>query len=142
MLNNFYTNFCLIKLISSNYVNLQFFYAYESFLLQKFVDSKNLYLDNLNYVKYLSRLNNLNNNAYIDSKFFFNYKISIDLNRDAGQGSGLVKYNAAYGVILSDLDVTLRLEHLLFLKNFLFFIFMLNALNLYKLSSILAIYNK
>jgi hypothetical protein len=138
--NNFYTNFYLMRIIVSNQLNLQFFYFYESFLLQKFVDAKNLYLDNAGYVKYFSKLNALKANVHGKGSFFNYYKISVDSTKELGQASSLVRYSHDYGIMTQESEISLNFIHFLFLNRFLFFIFMLNTLNIYRLTTLLTLY--
>jgi hypothetical protein len=123
-----------MRVVSSTYVNLQFFYFYESFLLQKFVDAKNMHLDSINSIRYLASANSLGS-----KNFFSNYRVFMDLSKESNLAVSSVMFNPVTGELLHGDKNILGNDHYYCLKQFLFFIAIANFLNLYKLFSALSI---
>ncbi len=141
LLNSFYINFFLIKLVSSSLNSFSFFSSYESNLLQKFVDSKNSYVDNLSFLKTPRSLAYLNS-SFLNKDFIYNYKFYLDISKDASQLPSTILYDRALNCIVPGEVQQLKLQkvHYTLLKNFIFYIFMLNYLNIYKMCVFLNIY--
>lgn len=138
LLNSFYINFFLIKLVSSSLSYFSFFSSYESNLLQKFVDSKNSYVDSLSFLKIPRSLAYLNS-SFLNKDFIYNYKFYLDVSKEASQSTIAVTYDRALNCIVPVDVQQLKLQkmHYILLKNFLLYISMLKYLDLYKLSILL-----
>lgn len=140
LLNNFYINFFLVKLISSSLNYFSFFNSYESNLLQKFVESKNSYLESLLFLRMPRSLSCLNS-TFLRKDFMYTYRLYLDASKDVPQASVNIIYDRALNCIVSsDIQfIKFQKMHYKLLQNFLFYLFIINCLNIYKLNILLAI---
>lgn len=129
LMNSFTWNFFLVKILSNNVLNLNFLNFYGSNLLHKFTESKNLYNDYLNYVqiaslsKYKSKLSNYS--------FLNNYQISVNINKDT-LNNDLGTYSIDYRKIGNNLRIEDYNTYYFTLRNFLFYLFIVQYINIYK----------
>lgn len=129
LLYNFWINFYLLKIITNNSINLNFFRSYGSSLLQKFLESRNSFADSLDNVVF----SNLSKGGLLSNRQITYF------NKDVLVNNTSVHYFWQYNLV-APLEYFIKSKYYNNLEYLLFYAYINKLLYLYKIFIVLSLY--